>query len=151
MMKQTLYRCVMGIAALVLQVSCSADELAAPPVSEQLAITANTRVLIQGEPVPTLHVSGGSGTVAFQVTTFGPCAAIVEAGLSRTGNNLSVVARVWANPLADCVAQSRPNVVDYGATILVVAPGPYLVRIFEANGNETPRLIGSGSARVSAP
>ena len=39
----------------------------------------------------------------------------------------------------------------YGGTFLVIDPGPYLVRIFEANGNETPRLIGSGSARVSAP
>jgi len=42
-------------------------------------------------------------------------------------------------------------VVDYGAMILVVAPGAYLVRVFEANGNETPRLIGSAVATVAAP
>ena len=151
-MKQTLYACVIGSTTLVSQLSCSSGELAAPPVSEQLTISVSTRAAVPGEPVPAIKVSGGATSLSFQVTRADvPCAAVVEAGLSRVQHELSVVARVWADPLIDCIAPTRPNVVEYGATILVVDPGPYLVRIFEANGNETPRLIGSGSARVSAP
>ena len=151
-MKQTLYTWVIGSAALVLQVSCSAGELSAPPVSEQLTISVRTRPAIPDEPVPAIKVSGGATSISFQVTRAGvPCAAVVDAGLSRNQHELSVVARVWADPLIDCVAPTQRNVVDYGATILVIDPGPYLIRIFEANGNATPRLIGSGSARVSAP
>jgi hypothetical protein len=102
--------------------------------------------------VPAIKVSGDATSISFQVTRAGvPCAAVVDAGLSRNLHELSVVARVWADPLIDCFAPAQRNVVDYGATILVIDPGPYLVRIFEANGNETPRLIGSASARVSVP
>jgi hypothetical protein len=151
-MKQTLSACVIGGFALVLQISCNAGELAAPPVSEQLTISVRTRPAIPNEPVPVIKVSGGGTSISFQVTRADvPCAAVVDAGLSRALHELSVVARVWADPLIDCIRPTQRNVVDYGATILVIDPGPYLVRIFEANGNETPHLIGSGSARVSAP
>jgi hypothetical protein len=151
MMKQTLYAYVMGGIALVLLISCRTGELAAPSVSEQLTISARTRPAIPNEQVPAIKVSGGATTISFQVTRAGvPCAAVVDAGLSRNQHELSVVARVWADPLIDCIAPAQRNVVDYGATILVIDPGPYLVRIFEGNGNETPRLIGSGSARVPA-
>jgi hypothetical protein len=74
---------------------------------------------------------------------------IVDAGLSRAAHDLSVVARVWADPLGDCIATLPSAVVDYGGTIAVIAPGPYLVRIFEATGNETPRLIGSAVATAA--
>ena len=151
-MKQALCTCVIGGVALVLQLSCSGGELAAPPVSEQLTIAVRTRPEIPDEPVPAIKVSGAATSISFQITRADVlCAAVVEAGLNRAAHELSVVARVWADPLIDCIAPPRPNVVEYGATILVIDPGPYLVRIFEANGNETPRLIGSGSARVSAP
>ncbi|HEX9608325.1 MAG TPA: hypothetical protein VF962_13945 [Gemmatimonadaceae bacterium] len=152
MMKQTLYACVVGGIALALQLSCNGGEIAAPPVSEQLTISVSTRAEVPGEPVPAIKVSGGATSLSFQVTRAAvPCAAVVNAGLSRVQHELSVVARVWSDPLIDCIAPTQRNVVDYGATILVIDPGPYLVRIFEANGNETPHLIGSGSARVSIP
>jgi len=151
MMKQTLYAYVIGGIALGFQISCGAGDLTAPPVSESLTISVRARPAIPNEPVPVVKVSGGSTSISFQVTRADVlCAAVVEAGLSRAQHQLSVVARVWADPLIDCVAPTQRNVVDYGGTILVINPGPYLVRIFEANGNETPRLIGSASARVSA-
>lgn len=107
-MKQTLYACVMGGITLVLQISCRAGELAAPPVSEQLTISVRTRPAMPNEPVPAIKVSGGATSISFQVTRADvPCAAVVDAGLSRNQHELSVVARVWADPLIDCIAPAH--------------------------------------------
>jgi hypothetical protein len=150
-MNQSLYLRLIGGVCVVFQLSCDAGRVAAPPTSEQVPVTVKTRAAIAGEPVPAIHVWGGANRITFQVTRVALCLTIVDAGLSRAGHALSVVAHVWADPLADCFATSPPPVVDYGGALVVVAPGAYLVRIFEANGNETPRLLGSAVATVGAP
>jgi hypothetical protein len=150
-MNQSLYLRVIGGVCVVFQLSCDAGQLAAPPTSEQLAVTVTRRTAMPGEVVPTIHVSGGANTIAFQVTRHALCGTIVDAGLGRVQHELSVVARVWSGALADCATIPPSALVDYSGTILVVAPGAYLVRVFEANGNETPRLIGSAVATVAAP
>jgi hypothetical protein len=148
-MKQTLCACVVG-AGLVLQLSCDGGQATAPPVTEQLSVTSSTRAQIPGEPIPTTRITGGASEITFQVSTTGTCAPILEAGLSRRGSDLSVVTRMWADPLADCFVSPSPRVLEYGGSIAVVVPGAYRVRVFEANGNEEPRLIGSVLARVGA-
>jgi hypothetical protein len=59
-MKQSLCVWLIGGIGLVLQISCDSGPLTAPSVSEQLVVTATTRAAIPGEPVPTIHVSGGA-------------------------------------------------------------------------------------------
>lgn len=147
-MNQSLYLRLIGGACVVFQLSCDAGQLAAPPTSEQLAVTVTRRTAMPGEVVPTIRVSGGAIAIAFQVSRQALCGTIVDAGLGRAQHELSVVARVWSDPLADCATIPRSALVDYSGKILVVAPGSYLVRIFDANGNETPRLIGSAVATV---
>jgi hypothetical protein len=149
-MNRTLCLRVLGGVCVVFQLSCDAGQLAAPSTSEQLAVTVQNRTAMPGEVVPTIHVSGGVFSVAFQVSRQAMCGTIVEAGLGRGQHELSVVARVWSGALADCFTIPRSALVDYSGKILVVAPGSYLVRIFDANGNETPRLIGSARATVTA-
>jgi hypothetical protein len=149
-MNQTLCLRVLGGVCVVFQLSCDAAQLAAPSTSEQLAVTVQNRTAMPGEVVPTIHVSGGVFSVAFQVSRQAMCGTIVEAGLARGQHELSVVARVWSGALADCATIPPSALVDYNGTILVTAPGSYLVRIFDANGNETPHLIGSAGAIVTA-
>ena len=149
-MKQVLCARVMGAAGLVLQLSCDGGQLTAPAVTEQLSVTTTSRAQVSGEPIPSTRVSGGASAITFQVSSTGPCAAIVEAGLSRGPRDLSIVTRIWGNPLVDCIAPASPEVLEYGATIAVIVPGPYSVRVFEAHGDETPRLIGSVVATVAA-
>jgi hypothetical protein len=148
-MKQTLCACVMG-AGLVLQLSCDGGQATAPPVTEQLSVTSSSRAQVQGEPIPTTRVTGGASAITFQVSSTGPCAAILDSGLSRRGSDLSVVTRIWGNPLADCIVPPSPRVLEYEGSIAVGLQGVYRVRIFEANGNEEPRLIGSTVATVGA-
>jgi len=148
-MKQTLCACVMG-AGLVLQLSCDGGQATAPPVTEQLSVTSSSRAQIPGEPIPTTRVTGGATAINFQVSSTGPCAAILDSGLSRRGSDLSVVTRIWGNPLADCIVPPSPQVLEYEGSIGVVETGAYRVRVFEAHGNEEPRLIGSVVAMVGA-
>ena len=146
-MKQTLCACVVG-AGLVLQLSCDGGQAIAPPTTEQLSVTSSTRAQVPGEAIPTTRISAGTSAISFQVSTAGSCAPILEAGLSRRGSDLSVVTRMWGDPLADCFVSPSPRVLEYGGSIAVIVPGAYRVRVFEANGNEEPRLIGSTVVRV---
>jgi hypothetical protein len=75
------------------------------------------------------------------------CATIVHAGLSRSPNELAVVARVSANPGAMCIAME--SFIDYSGTITSLAPGNYRVRVFEAEGDRDAKLIGFATVTVT--
>jgi len=139
---------VLLVGGLLSQTSCN-EPLTAPSTSEILPVSVQTRSPNTGEIVPTVRISGGMEYVAVSVTRQAMCATIVSAGVSRRGDELSVVARVGANPAALCAMGSSTFVVDYGGIINSVNPGTYRVRVFEAVADGEPKLIGSGTVSVS--
>lgn len=149
-MKQTLCMWLIGGIGLTLQLSCDSGSPAAPPTSEGIQVTVTTRAAIPEEPLPSAQVFGGASAVSFRVTRPSTCGTIVDAALSRAPHELAVVARVWVDPLADCFIATPSRVLEYSGTISVVIPGAYRVRIFEANGGETPHLVGSAVATIGA-
>jgi hypothetical protein len=136
------------VGGLLSQTSCN-EPLTAPATSEILPVSVQTRSPNTGEIVPTVRVSGGMEFVAVSVTRQAMCATIVSAGVSRRGDELSVVARVSPNPAAQCASDVPPLVVEYGGIINSVNPGTYRVRVFEAIADGEPKLIGSGTVSVS--
>ncbi|SRR6266542_1591775 len=149
-MKHSLFRITLLAAAVI---SCrGAAPLTAPPTSESLAVSVQTRSATAGESIPTVRISGEAGAVTVKVTRAAMCGTLVNAGVSRGANALAVVAHVSTNPAADCIAVSPVSwVVDYAGTITGVAAGSYTVRVFEGAGDNEPRLIGSASVSVSKP
>jgi hypothetical protein len=149
-MKQTLCMWLIGGIGLTLQLSCDSGSPSAPPASEGIQVTVTTRAAIPEEPVPAAQVTGGASSISFRVTRPWTCSTIVDAALSRAPHDLSIVARLWSDPLADCAIATPRPLVEYSGSVAVVVPGLYRVRIFEANGGETPRLIGSAVATIGA-
>lgn len=147
-MNQTLLIRGLAVIGLVSQLSCAGDATVAPPASERLDVTVTSRAMIPGEAVPAVRVTTGSGTIHVVAIREWSCSPIVHAGLSRQSHDLAVVARAYADPLADCFLDPAPRVTEYSATITVIEPGPYRVRVFDALGNDTPRLIGTAGVRV---
>jgi len=146
-MKETSYLCLLLATALI---ACrDTTGPIAPLATEPLAVTVQTRGPVQGEPIPAVHISGGLGAVAVAVTRYGMCATRVDARVNRSGQVLSVVSRVSSDPAALCLAMI--TVVDYQGTIKVSSGGSYLVRVFEAEGDNDPKLIGSAAVSVYAP
>ena len=122
----------------------------APATSEQLVVSAHERKPFWREPIPSVRISGGSGSVTIQVTRPGLCATVVDAGLSRAPGDLTVVARVSSDPAALC-GPRLTHVVDYEGTITMLSAGAYRVRVFDAARPNSPRLIGSATVSVKAP
>lgn len=122
----------------------------APATSEQLAVSVHERRPNLRERVPTVRISGGTGSVTIEVTRPGMCATIVDAGLSRAPGDLAVVARVSSDPAALC-GPILTHVVDYKGTITMLSAGAYRVRVFDAGWPNNPRLIGSATVSVTAP
>ena len=149
-MKQALCMWLVGGIGLTLQLSCDSGSPTAPPTSEGIQVTVTTRAAIPEEPLPAAQVTGGASSISFRVTRASACGTIVDAALSRAPHDVAVVARVWVDPLADCFIGAPSRVLEYSGAIAVVIPGAYRVRVFEANGGETPRLIGSAVATIGA-
>ncbi len=122
----------------------------APATSEQLAVSVNERKPFPFEPIPSVHISGGSGRVTVQVTRPGMCATVVEAGLHRSAGELAVVARASSDPAALCSGPIFTHVVDYKGTITMLSAGAYRVRVFDAAWPNNPQLIGSATVSVTA-
>ena len=116
------------------------DPLVAPEASEPLTVGVTTREQIAGERLPTTHVAVAARSVAFDVTRVGGCLPAVTAAVGRHAGVLAVVARVSNSALANCVGGA---VTIYGGVITGVAPGPYRVDVFEANGEGIAEHISS--------
>jgi hypothetical protein len=149
-MKHTLYLPLLLVSTLISQASCVGDPTA-PPTSEILAVSVQTRLAIPGEAIPSVRISGGQGNVTINVTTVGMCATVVDAGVSRGPHELAIVTHVGPNPAALCAAILEARAADYQGTITSVPEGTYSVRLFEGIGDATPRLIGSAIVVVSRP
>lgn len=145
-MKQNLSMWVLMSVGLI---SCDTTDPIAPPTSEQMAVSVQHRTSAPGEQVPTVRITGAQGTVTVAVTRRGMCATLVDAGISRAPGELAVVARVSSNPAALCALLNVETVVDYSGTISSVPGGLYRVRVFEAEGGGSPRLIGSATVTAS--
>jgi hypothetical protein len=149
-MKHTLYLLFVLVSSVLSLASCRGDPTA-PPTSEILPVSVQTRSVIPGEVIPSVRISGGQGNVTIQVTTVGMCATLVDAGVSRAPHELAVVTHVGSNPAALCAAVVEARATDYQGTITSVSEGTYRVRLFEGIADATPRLIGSAIVIVSRP
>jgi hypothetical protein len=147
-MKHTSYLPLLLVSILLSQASCRGD-LSAPPTSESMPVSVQTRMATPGETIPTVSISGGEGNVRIQVTTVGTCATIVDAGISRAPHELAIVTHVWPNPAAMCIAMVQAQAADYQGTITSLTEGRYRVRVFESLFGAAPRLIGSAVVTVS--
>ena len=142
-MKQELSVLSFLAIALLVEVGCQNSEPIAPSASEQLVVSVQTRAPLQGETVPAIHASPGSGSVTVRVTRGAMCATIVSAAVSRGVSQVDVVSQVSSNPAAVCAAIISTAVVDYTGTVNSLASGTYRIRVFEGVGNGTPKFIGS--------
>jgi hypothetical protein len=149
-MKHTSYFPLLLVSTVLSQVSCGGDPTA-PPASEVLPVSVQTRLAIPGEAIPTVRISGGQGNITIQVTTIGMCATVVDAGISRRVHDLVIVSHVSPNPAAACIAMVQAKAADYQGTITSLSEGSYRVRVFEGLFGAPPRLIGSANVTVSRP
>lgn len=149
-MRQTSYLSLLLLSTVLSQASCRGDPTA-PPISEILPVSVQTRLAIPGEVIPTVSISGGRGNVTIRVTTLGMCATVVEAGVSRAPRELAIVTHVSPNPAALCIAMVQAKAADYQGTITSLSEGSYRVRVFEGLLGATPRLIASAVVTVSHP
>jgi hypothetical protein len=136
------------VVGFLSQASCR-DGPIAPKTSEVLPVTVQTRAAASGETVPTVRLSGGSGSLTVRVTRGAMCGTIVTAGVNRELGELAIVARVSDNPRLACIGQYL--VVDYEGTITSLRGGRYQVRIFESVTDGKPQLISSGMVTVLPP
>jgi hypothetical protein len=147
-MKQTLS--VLSVLTIILGVapSCRSSEPVAPSASEPFPVSVQTRIAAQSESIPTIHASAGTGSVTIRVTRGAMCATLVSAAVNRGVGEIDVVSQVSANPAANCAASPIREVVDYSGTLNALSPGTYRIRVFEGEGDGTPKFIGSASVRV---
>jgi len=139
-------------ATLALQLGCGHTEsLTAPQATEPFPVTIRTRTPAQGETIPTIRAVAGPGSITITVTRVAMCATEVNAAVRRSPSHLDIVAHVWPNPGALCLASVSNAVVDYTGTVISLAPGPYLVRVFDGNTEGSPPFIGSLSISVPSP
>jgi hypothetical protein len=148
-MKHTLYLPLLLVSTVISQASCAGDPTA-PPTSEILPVSVQTRSMIPGETIPSVRIAAGQGNVTIQVTTVGMCATIVDAGVNRGPHDLAIVTHVGSNPAALCALMDA-RATDYQGTITAVSEGTYRVRLFEGIADAAPRLIGSAIVVVSRP
>jgi hypothetical protein len=134
-------------ALCVTQSSCSSDNPVAPEGGATVPVDVHERLRVAGEVVPGFAVNAVSNDLFIQVTHRALCSTLVNANVIRDGNRISVVTHISANPLADCIDLSG-FVVDYSVRVSGAPAGPVLVRLFEAEGENTPVYLGSKSVAV---
>jgi hypothetical protein len=148
-MKPSRYVTTALALAMLVALGCRSSELVAPEASERLAVSVKHRTAVQGESVPTIHASAGVGSVTVRVTRHALCATLVSAAIKRGVNEIDVVSHVSNNPAAFCAATIPANhLVEYAGTVSSLAVGMYRIRVFESEGNEPAKYIGSMSVTV---
>jgi hypothetical protein len=136
---------------LLVASGCRSSDAVAPAASEPLPVSVSTRVAAQNELIPTIHASPGAGSVTISVTRGAMCATLVSAAVSRGVGQIDIVSKVSANPAANCAATAVRQVVDYSGTVRSLSAGTYRIRVFEGEGDRTPKFIGLVSATVPSP
>ena len=134
------------LVGLGAQLACSDDPFdpggpfAPAEATEPLPLTLRTRLPTFKQHLPALEVSGVVGGIRVQVARPDIACTIAEASVGRAPGVLTVVARVWGDPLALCAGGF---VVEYAGVINGLAPGRYTVHVYEAMGGGTPRRLGT--------
>ena len=118
---------VVVLASAVVMVGCS--EPVAPDVTQPISVTHQQRLASGDTKVPALSVTALPGAIGFTVTSRAVCGR-VEAGISRVGREIAVIANLFSEPAWLCVDLTN-WVVDYSGTISDLSPGTYRVKVFE--------------------
>ena len=141
-----------AMAALAIVPGCRSAELVVPEATETLPVSVQHRTKAEGESTPTIHVSPSAGSVTIRVTRHALCGTLVSAAVHRGVGEIDVVSRLSNNPSALCAA-TIPDfiVVDYSGTVSSLAAGTYRIRVFEGEGYDPPRFVGSVSVTVAPP
>ena len=144
---------VLSVLAITLLVApgCRSSEPVAPNASEPLPVSVQTRTAAQSDLIPTIHASPSAGSVTIRVTRGAMCATLVSAAVNRGVGEVDVVSRISADPTANCAPIPAREVVDYTGTVNSLSAGTYRIRIFEGEGDRTPKFIGSASVTVPSP
>jgi hypothetical protein len=119
-----------------------------PSTSEQLELSILPNPA-GGDPIPRVHISGGSGSVTVVLTERWICGGRVTAGVNRAPGDLAIVLRQVLDSTVACAPMI--SVLDYTGTITGLSAGSYRVRVFEAQSNDRSRLRGSATMSVSTP
>jgi hypothetical protein len=150
-MKPSLYVTPAHALVVLVALGCRSSELVAPEASERLAASVQHRTAAQGESIPAIHASAGVGNVTVRVTRHALCATLVSAAVNRGAGEIDVVSHVSNHPAALCAATIPANhLVEYTGTVSSLAVGMHRIRIFESEGNEPAKYIGSMSVTVRA-
>jgi hypothetical protein len=144
---------VVSVLAITLLVApgCRSSEPVAPNASEPLPVSVQTRTAAQNELIPAIHASPGPGSVTIRVTRGAMCATLVSAAVNRGAGAVDIVSRVSADPTANCAPNPVRQVVDYTGAVNSLSAGTYRIRVFEGEGDRTPKFIGSASVTVPSP
>lgn len=119
-----------------------------PSTSEPLALSIQPNHTGAGDRIPSVRISGGSGSVTMVLTQRWICGGHVSAGVSRAAGDLAIVVRQILPDSAVACAMSIA-VLDYTGTIAGLSSGSYRVRVFEVHRDRS-RIIGSSTVPVTA-
>lgn len=149
-MKPKIFATLIVAAITAAQVGCIGGNPTAPRATEPLLVSVQTRPATPGEPVPAVYASSVLGNLVIRVTRPVMCALAVSAAVSRAPHRIDIVSHVSPSPATLCAGDLSSMVVDYTGSVGSLAQGPYLVRVFEGEGDGTPRFIGSATVNLSA-
>ncbi len=116
-------------------------------VSEPLALSVRHRQPLPDERLPSVQVDAAPQAVRIRVERPAFCATIAQGAVARATGRITVIARVGSNPAVLCALVL--GVVEYDGVVSTVPPGSYRVWVYEAVGDQLPRLL--SVARVSVP
>jgi hypothetical protein len=115
--------------------------------SEPLTLSVRHRAPVAGERLPKVRVEPAAGALHIRVERAALCDTQARATIARSRTALRVVARVSANPAANCTPNIN-RVVEYTGVISGLAPGRYRVWLFEGVGIRRPELIAAPTVAV---
>lgn len=115
--------------------------------SEPLALSVRHRAPAARERLPMVRVEPAAGTVHVRVNRAAFCNTQARATIARSPGRLIIVARVGADPAAQCT-QGFSSVVEYEGVVSGLAPGRYRVWVHEAVGDGRPRLVAVATVTV---
>jgi hypothetical protein len=138
------------ITAVTMIVSCDGEPIAPTHGLETVPVLVHRRTANNGESIPSFEVSSNGSDVSLHATTRAICGKIVTTAVRRSVGDIDIVLSVIVDPGALCAIIPSNSVIDYDLTISKVNPGSVRVNVFESNGGEGPKFLGSRRIFVSA-